>query len=68
MKLCEGIAGKELNWSYSELNRSGDHIWWISDVRKFKSYYTDWDFEYDVWDILEQIHAKIIERFHGTEV
>lgn len=38
VKLCEGIAAKELNWSYSELSRSGNHIWWISEVSKFKSY------------------------------
>lgn len=62
VRLCEEIAGKKLNWSYSESNRSGDHIWWISDLSKFKSHYPNWDIKYDVRDILEQIHAKTVER------
>jgi CDP-paratose 2-epimerase len=62
VQLCEEIAGKKLNLTYSESNRSGDHIWWISDVSKFKSHYPGWDFEYDVRDMLEQIHAKTVER------
>lgn len=65
VRLCEEIAGKKLNWTYSESNRSGDHIWWISDVSKFKSHYPDWEFEYDVGDMLEQIHAKTAERFRS---
>jgi CDP-paratose 2-epimerase len=40
--LCEGISGRKLDWSYSEDNRVGDHIWWISDTRKFQSHYPDW--------------------------
>src|SRR5437773_8918385 len=32
--LCEEISGRKLTWSYEETNRAGDHIWWISDVRK----------------------------------
>jgi CDP-paratose 2-epimerase len=64
--LCEEIAGKKLNWTYSEANRSGDHIWWISDVGKFKAHYPDWDFKYDIQDILEQIHTKVVERFRSS--
>jgi CDP-paratose 2-epimerase len=63
VRLCEEIAGKKLNWTYSESNRSGDHVWWISDVSKFKSHYPGWDLKYDIRDILEQIHAKTVERF-----
>jgi CDP-paratose 2-epimerase len=62
VQLCEEIAGKKLDWSYSESNRSGDHVWWISDVGRFESHYPDWKIEYDVRDILEQIHAETVER------
>ena len=34
---CERLSGKPMNWSYSEQNRTGDHIWWISDVRRFQA-------------------------------
>ena len=62
VRLCEEIAGRKLDWDYSESNRSGDHIWWISDVSKFRSHYPGWDFEYDIRDMLEQIHAKTVDR------
>lgn len=62
--LCEEIAGKTSDWTCSESNRSGDHVWWISDVGKFRSHYPDWDLEYDVPDILEQIYAKIVGDLH----
>jgi CDP-paratose 2-epimerase len=66
VQLCEEIADKKLDWTYSESNRSGDHIWWISDVDRLKSHYPGWDFKYKVRDILEQIHTKMVERIHET--
>jgi CDP-paratose 2-epimerase len=55
----ENISGKKLDYSISDSNRIGDHIWWISDVSKFKSHYPNWDYKYNLTDILEQI----IDRF-----
>ena len=37
--LCKEIAGKKVNWTYSGKNRIGDHIWYISNLRKFKNHY-----------------------------
>ena len=34
--LCEEISGRKLSWEYVPENRIGDHIWWISDLRKFR--------------------------------
>lgn len=55
--LCEEITGRRMNWSYSETNRIGDHMWWISDLSKFRNHYPDWKLEYDVPAILREIHA-----------
>lgn len=55
---CEAIAGKKLNWSYEESNRIGDHIWWISDVGKFKDHYPEWNLTYTIQDILEEIFKE----------
>ena len=52
---CEEIAGKKMNCAYSEDNRSGDHIWWISDVRKFQAHYPQWRYRYDIQRIIEEI-------------
>ncbi len=56
----ENLSGKKLKYSISEDNRIGDHIWWISDLSKFKSHYPEWEYKYDLRDILGQI----IERFN----
>jgi CDP-paratose 2-epimerase len=57
--LCEEISGRKLEWSYVEDNRIGDHIWWVSDVRKFQSHYPAWKYRYDLRGILEEIHAAV---------
>jgi len=59
---CEKITDKKMNWSYSDKNRIGDHIWYISDVSKFKDHYPNWEFEYDMDDILQQIYNGIKAR------
>jgi CDP-paratose 2-epimerase len=58
--LCEEISGKKLAWEYVEDNRIGDHIWWISDVRKFREHYPEWSFRYGLREILEEIHAAVV--------
>lgn len=58
IEMCERITGKKLNCTYQDTNRIGDHIWYISDVRKFKSHYPDWDYKYDVMGILKDIHER----------
>ena len=63
IELCEKIAGKALRWTYEESNRIGDHIWWISDVRKFKSHYPGWDLTYNVEDILNEIFTANASRW-----
>ncbi len=62
IELCEEISGRRLNWTYVEENRIGDHIWWISDVRKFQSHYPDWKYKYDLRGILEEIHGACVAK------
>jgi CDP-paratose 2-epimerase len=63
IKDCEAIAEKKLNWEYVESNRIGDHIWWISDVQKFKNHYPNWQLTYSVKDILKEIFTQNVERW-----
>jgi len=62
IRLCEELTGREMNISYAQENRIGDHIWWISDVRKFRSHYPDWQYRYDIRGILEEIVTALQER------
>ena len=61
--LCQEICGRELDWSYSEVSRSGDHMWWISDLAAFKSDYPEWNLRYDVSAILHEIYEANRERW-----
>ncbi|MDT8445862.1 MAG: NAD-dependent epimerase/dehydratase family protein [bacterium] len=60
--ICEEMTGKKMNYTYSETNRIGDHMWWISNVNKFKEHYPSWDFKYDLRDIMSQIHEEMSKR------
>jgi CDP-paratose 2-epimerase len=57
--LCEEISGRKLERTYVEDNRIGDHIWWISDVRKFQSHYPDWAYYYSTREILMEIYQAL---------
>jgi CDP-paratose 2-epimerase len=63
IQYCEEIADKKLDWHYVESNRIGDHIWWISDVQKFKDHYPEWSLTYGVQDILKEIFVKNKQRW-----
>ncbi len=57
--LCEEISGKKLTWNYEETNRIGDHMWWVSDVRRFQAHYPNWKFRYGLREILDEIYAAV---------
>ena len=59
IEMCEEISGKKLTWKYDETNRIGDHMWWISDVRKFQRDYPNWTFRYGMREILEEIYRAV---------
>jgi len=63
--LAQEISGRELEWSYEEANRIGDHIWWIGDNGRFEAHYPEWRLEYDVRRILEEIHDANVERWRA---
>jgi CDP-paratose 2-epimerase len=63
IELCEQITGRPMNWTYSDANRSGDHIWYISDVSRFRADYPEWSLEYDVKEILREIYEQNSERW-----
>jgi len=44
-----------LNYSYSDENRRGDHICYISDIRKVQAHYPDWTLAHDRFRILDEL-------------
>jgi CDP-paratose 2-epimerase len=59
--LCEEIAGKRLTWQYSDANRSGDHIWWISNTGRFSEHFPTWIQQHDLRATLEQMLERQVE-------
>lgn len=55
IKKIEQISGKVAKVEYVDDNRIGDHIWYISDVSKFKKDYPNWDYKYDIDATIEDI-------------
>jgi CDP-paratose 2-epimerase len=62
--LCEELLGRPMNVTYTDDARSGDHIWYVSDVRKFQAHYPDWSYRYTLRETVEQIIDAMRHR-HG---
>lgn len=57
IQLIEDVGGPKLEWSYDEQNRIGDHICYISDLRKLESHYPAWS----ITRSLRTIAAEMVE-------
>lgn len=55
----EKLLKKKGGIKYSEQNRTGDHIWYISDVTKFKTHHPDWSYKYNGDQIIEELCKSI---------
>lgn len=67
--IAEKAAGKELSYSLSDQAREGDHIWWVSDVRRFQNDYPGWTYEYDLeTTIKEMVEATIDKQVNETKL
>jgi CDP-paratose 2-epimerase len=62
IRLTEQLCGRQMSYSLSDDSRSGDHIWWVSDVRKFQDHYPGWAYRYDLDTILREIVEATQER------
>jgi len=53
--MIKDISGHQLKYTLLDEARSGDHIWYVSDVRKFQQHYPNWKFEYDMKRTIEEM-------------
>jgi CDP-paratose 2-epimerase len=62
----EELIGRKVKWRYVEQNRRGDHICYISDLRKFMTHYPEWSITRSLPDILKEMveaeRARLKER------
>jgi CDP-paratose 2-epimerase len=57
IECIEQMTGKKLNWRYVEQARKGDHICYISNLKKIKKDYPNWKITRGLHTILEEIIA-----------
>ncbi|MFK7808597.1 MAG: NAD-dependent epimerase/dehydratase family protein [Saprospiraceae bacterium] len=57
IEAIEAISGHKLNYTIGETNRIGDHMWYVSDIGKFKNHYPNFAYEYDMDRILKEMIA-----------
>ncbi len=65
IQMCEDISGNTLSWTYQNENRFGDHIGWVSGVSRFQADYLDWKYQYDMQDIMQEIHEGLRQRLNA---
>lgn len=51
----EELTGRKIQWRYEENNRRGDHICYISDMRKFMSHYPAWSITQSLENIIKEL-------------
>ena len=61
VSLIEEIGGYRVNSTYQEQNRVGDHICYISDLRKLKSHFPEWSITRSLPDIIKEM-VKVEEQ------
>ena len=66
IELAEEVTGNELEWTYDDRHRIGDHIWWISSMSRFEQHYPEWQMEHTLEEIVEDIHQANQERWSAA--
>jgi CDP-paratose 2-epimerase len=61
--LIEELSDLHVDYTLSDCARAGDHIWWISDVRRFQADFPAWKFSYDLNDTLREMIDASEERY-----
>lgn len=64
--MIEGISGKKMQYEYVDKNREGDHICYISNLRKMTSHYPAWGISKSLKTIFEEIYQSWMKRTAGA--
>jgi CDP-paratose 2-epimerase len=66
IQLCQEITGRELDWTYDESNRIGDHIWWIGSNAALETDFPEWRVTRTVADIAAEMFDVNATRWTGS--
>jgi len=66
--LLEDRLGRPVRWHYSDNNRRGDHICYISDLRKLKRHFPGWKITRSLDDILDEILEAELAKDESSRI
>ena len=55
LNYVESFANIKIKRIYQKANRVGDHIWYITDIKKFRRHYPNWKQKYGTKKIIEEL-------------
>lgn len=55
ISVLEALKVFNVPYDYLDQPRVGDHIWYVSDVSKFRKHFPRWDYEYSLEAIIEDL-------------
>jgi CDP-paratose 2-epimerase len=59
------LSGREMVYEYVQENREGDHICYMSDLRKMHAHYPEWTITKTLDDIFGEVYSAWRERLSG---
>ena len=59
LNIIEKIKNIKIKRKILKQNRIGDHIWYISSMKKFKKHYPNWEQKYSTFKIIQQLIEKL---------
>ena len=59
LNIIEKIKNIKIKRKILKQNRIGDHIWYISSMKKFKKHYPNWEQKYSTLKIIQQLIEKL---------
>jgi CDP-paratose 2-epimerase len=67
-ELIEAVSGKKMLYEYVDKNREGDHICYISNLKKMTAHYPSWGITKTLNHIFEEIHESWRRRAAAVNV
>jgi CDP-paratose 2-epimerase len=61
INMIHDISGHKLKYTILDVPRNGDHIWYISDIRKFQSHFPAWNLQFDIRQTITDILHTILD-------
>jgi len=67
-EMIEAVSGKKMLYEYVDKNREGDHICYISNLKKMTAHYPSWGITKTLNHIFEEIHESWRRRAAAANV